>query len=197
MSCSPPASGWAPAAAFGCLSARSTLSPCRRRSGGIRCTRTTRATPGSGKSPARSALGSRPSPGLPKSWRSRLSWRLAGGEEIQGDHPGELGGKGRVVDRVGGEARAVGDADDKGREHGGVAGPQHRVDIGAGLGDLRDDGSQEGGEQSAEFAAVDRAALVDLWVDAGYQDDCPEQRLMAAEYRGYFPDDGFDQGGRV
>jgi hypothetical protein len=49
--------------------------------------------------------------------------------------------------------------------------------------------------RSPEFAAVDGAAAVDLWVHAGYQHDCPEQGLVAGGHRGYLADGGFDQGG--
>src|SRR6185437_15168340 len=81
--------------------------------------------------------------------------------------------------------------------HGGEPGPQHGVDVGARVGDLRGDGPQHCGEQVAEFTAVAGAATVDLRVHAGYQHDRPEQCLVAAEHRGELPDGGFDQAGRV
>ena len=58
--CSPRASGWAPAAASGCSTARSTRSPSRRRCGGTRCTPMTPATCGCGRPPARSPPASPP-----------------------------------------------------------------------------------------------------------------------------------------
>src|SRR5215471_7001130 len=123
-----------------------------------------------GTGPSRNLVEGGP-PGNPRFAASR-GWQLALGKEIGGAHPRELAGVGRVVDGVGGEAWAVGDTDDEGGEHGGEAGPKHRVDIGAGVGDLRGEGPQEGGEQVAELAAIEGATTVDFRVHAGYQHDC-------------------------
>src|SRR6185437_331137 len=123
----------APAAASVFSSAPSTRSPSKRHCGGTPSTPTTLATSGCASWPAWWAPRSPAPP-------------LAAAEQVRGAHPGELAGVRRVVDRVGGEARAVGDADDEGGEHGGEPGPQHGVDVGARVGDLRGDGPQHCGK---------------------------------------------------